>query len=241
MLPRLKSSILTGKLQWDVHICGNPTPLRLPLSLPLVIHLCHHGLLCTANYFPSVCLPTAFPKQFALTAATAFAVLNHSVIDFYTTYLQSCNSLLMSVSFNFQSIQNIQNFSFIYQHKHAPVFDLCCLQKPALETLDVQTRTSLVTEFISLLPYLSEGNGSFPSTSETIQNTPPTSCTPLILYLLPKKKREGRKKRQLKHSKHSSLKSSKFLANSQTDDPSLTCGTFHSTTGTASERIITKS
>lgn len=188
MLPRLKSSILTGKLQWDVHICGNPAPLRLPLSLHLVIHLCHHGLLCTANYFPSVCLPTAFPKQFALTTATAFAVLNHSVIDFYTTYLQSCNSLLMSVSFNFQSIQNIQNFSFKYQHKHAPVFDLCCLQKPALETLDVQTRTSLVTEFISLFPYLSEGNGSFPSTKAAKTHTVllnPISFWPVPELMIP--------------------------------------------------------
>lgn len=82
MLPRLKSSILTGKLQRDAHICGNPTPLCLPLSLHLEIHLCHHSLLCAADYFPSVCLPTTFPKQFALTTATAFAVLNHSVIDF---------------------------------------------------------------------------------------------------------------------------------------------------------------
>lgn len=189
MLPRLKSSILTGKLQWDTHICGNPTPLCLPLSLHLAIHLCHRGLLCAADYFPSACLPTTFPKQFALTTATAFAVLNHSVIDFYTAYLKSCNSLLMSISFNFQSIRNIRNFSFKYQGEHvfAPVFDLCCSQKPASETLDVQIRTSLVTKFISLLPYLSEGNGSFPSTSETMQNTPPTSFTPLILYPLQKK------------------------------------------------------
>lgn len=106
MLPRLKLSILTGKLQRDVHICGNPTPLCLPLSLHLVIHLCHHSLLCAADYFPSVCLPTTLLKQFALTTATAFAVLNHSAIDFYTPYLQSCNSLLMSVSFNFQSVWN---------------------------------------------------------------------------------------------------------------------------------------
>lgn len=117
MLPRLKSSILTGKLQWDTHICGNPTPLCLPLSLHLAIHLCHRGLLCAADYFPSACLPTTFPKQFALTTATAFAVLNHSVIDFYTAYLKSCNSLLMSISFNFQSIRNIRNFSFKYQGK----------------------------------------------------------------------------------------------------------------------------
>lgn len=189
MLPRLKSSILTGKLQWDAHICGNPTPLLLPPSFHLTIHLWHRGLLCTTYYFPSACLATIFLKQFALTTAMAFAVLNHSVMCFYTSYLKNCNSLLMSASLNFQFVWNIRNSFFKYNSKHtfAPVSDLHCLQKPTSKTLYVQTWTSLVTEFISLLPYLSEGNGSFPSSSEIIQNIPPTSFTPPILYPLKKK------------------------------------------------------
>lgn len=171
MLPRLKWSILTGKLQWDAHICGNPTPLCLPLSLHLMIHLCHHGLPCTANYFPSVCLPTASLKQFALTTATAFAVLNLSVIDFYTPYLRA------AIPFWCPS-PSIFNLSRIFEtslsniNTNMPQSSICAVYKKTVsETVDVQTRTSLVTEFISLLPYLSEGNGSFPSTSETIQYT----------------------------------------------------------------------
>lgn len=112
MFPILKSSILTGKLQWDTHICGNPTPLSFPPPFHLSIHLWHRGLLCTTYYFPSACLPTIFLKQFALTTALAFAALNHSVIYFYTSYLKNCNSLLMSVSFNFQFICSTCNFFF---------------------------------------------------------------------------------------------------------------------------------
>lgn len=217
MLPRLKSSILTGKLQWDAHICGNPTPLCLPPSFHLAIHLWHCGLLCTTYYFPSACLPTIFLKQFALTTAMAFAVLNHSVIYFYTSYLKNSNSLLMSVSFNFQFIWNTCDSFFKYKGKHtfAPVSDLYCLQKLTSKTLSVQTRTSLVTEFISLLPYLSEGNGSFPSTWETIQNIPPTSFTPVILYPLQRGGGERGGGWRRAAAKNSSFTTSKLLAGTQ--------------------------
>ena len=185
MLPRLKSSVLTGKLPWDAHICGNPAPLCIPPSFHLAIHPGHPGLLCPTYHFPSACLPAASPRQ---PAAAAFAALNHSVVYFYTSYLKNGNSLLMPVVFTSQFIWKAHNFFFKSKGKHpfAPVSHLHCLQKPTSETLYVQTQTSPVTEFISLLPYLSEGNGSFPSTSETIQNIPPTSFTPLILHPLQK-------------------------------------------------------
>lgn len=47
-----------------------------------------------------------------------------------------------------------------------------------------------MTGFIRLLPYLPEGNGAFPSTSETIQNTPHTAFAPLILQPLENQKRQ---------------------------------------------------
>lgn len=82
----------------------------------------------------------------------------------------------------YPTIRNIEANMYLPQSQISTVYKLTS------KTLYVQTRTSPVSEFISLLPYLSEGNGSFPSTSQTIQRIPPTSFTSLILHPLPKKK-----------------------------------------------------
>lgn len=97
-------------------------------------------------------------------------------------------------------ILNIEANIYLLQSQISTVY------KPTSKTLYVQTRTSPVSEFISLLPYLSEGNGSFPSTSETIQCISPTSFTSLILHPLSKRKSS---------KKHSLLASSKLLGSAQ--------------------------